>query len=157
MIKIDNRGHDNWIEKDGSDFWHTFLPFLGYSVLNISEKSICLNHYKQLRKHVTNKKCLCCTRDSTCTPITWNLVGTFQSSHPVQYQALISMLDGEVPLSLCNMCYTLLCNDAIVELIISRSDHSTDPIVCRTDILKDMLTTLSKDGIVLTTSHINQL
>lgn len=123
----------------------------------LDDVKICLNHYKQLRKQITERKCVYCTNKDENT--VWTLVGNLQASHPAQYDVLKNIID-EVPSRcswICNGCCSLLLDDTRLNLLISRGIHSDDPIiVCRTKILRDMLDELSKDGIILTITYINQ-
>ena len=157
--EISNWGHDNWFEIEGLNFWCNYLKYLGYYITSksLTDQCICSYHYKQLRKYISSKKCLVCSKDGISTA-TGTLIGDVQS-HPSRYNILCSMLD-EVPCQtdwLCSTCYSVLSNESSIELIIDRGSLSSDPVIVhRAELLRSMISTLSKDGLILTTHYINK-
>ena len=157
--EISNWGCDNWFEIEGLNFWCNYLKYLGYSITSesLADQCICSNHLKQLRKYISSKKCLVCSKDDISTAV-GTLVGDLQR-HPSRYNILCSMLD-EVPCQtdwLCSTCYSVLSNESCIELIIDRGSLSSDPVmVHRAELLRSMISTLSKDGLILTTHYIDK-
>ena len=157
--EISNWGHDNWFEIEGLNFWCNYLKYLGYYITSksLTDQCICSYHYKQLRKYISSKKYLVCSKDGISTA-TGTLIGDVQS-HPSRYNILCSMLD-EVPCQtdwLCSTCYSVLSNESSIELIIDRGSLSSDPVIVhRAELLRSMISTLSKDRLILTTHYINK-
>ena len=156
--QIQTWGSENWFMKEGIEFWKSFLLFLGHSVNSLTDKNICLEHYKQLRKHKTDRTCCFCDKGNDDS-VTWSLVGNLQSSSLAQYNVLLSMLDESPSLSdwLCSACCLFLSNEAYVDSMISRCSHSNNPnIVYRTELLQDIFCLVSKNGVISTASYINK-
>ena len=79
-----------------------------------------------------------------------------EATNPVQYETLVNMIDDNVSSHhwLCSDCYCLLCHESFCD---SLEDECNDPIVqCRNRIMKELITSITNDGIIFNTFYINK-
>ena len=84
-------------------------------------------------------------------------VSNMQVSHPQHCKTLIEMLDGEHPLChswVCGECCCVIKNELSLSSLLHENGSSNDPILqCRNDVVKEMISLLSNDGILLNTEY----
>ena len=92
--KIKHWGNDHWFETEGINFWCEYLShYKGLDPIVFQKnKSLCVNHYKELRKRISNRSCVNCG-NSNSESLSWDLVGSLQMSNPVVFDILKSLLD----------------------------------------------------------------
>ena len=134
--EIDSWGSDQWYSKEGIDFWANFLTFLGYRGYATAYK-VCSSHYRYLRMCLTERECVMCKCKQSNETNTWKLIGNLEATNPVQYEALLNLIDDDVSSHhwLCSDCYCLLCHESFCD---SLEDECNDPIVqCRNRIIRN--------------------
>ena len=144
-----------WYDREGLDFWVSFLQYLGFS-FSCSNLSICKKHYTYLRKCLGDSKCVYCDMKwSESLSIGNTFVSNMQVSHPQHYKTLIEMLDGEHPLChswVYGECCCVIKNELSLSSLLHEKGSSNDPFLqCRNDVVKEMISVLSNDGILLNT------
>ena len=94
-----------------------------------------------------------CTCKQSNEPNTCKLIGNLEATNPVQYKTLLNMIDDDVSSHhwLCSDCYCLLCHESFCD---SLEDECNDPIVqCRNKIMKELITSITNNGIILNTFY----
>ena len=156
---LDSWASEKWYDKEGSNFWVSFLSDLGFSFSH-TNTNICKTHYTYLRKCLGETRCVKCNLIWSESIVTSNIfVGSMQVSHPQLAKTLIDGLHVESPLShswVCGACYSALKNELSLSLLLHEDVSTNDPILkCRNNYVKEMVTILSKDGILLNTNYKN--
>ena len=117
---------------------------------------VCSSHYRYLRRCLTERESVMCKCKPSNETNTWKLIGNLEATNPVQYKTLLNMIDEDVSSHhwLCSECYCLLCHESFCD---SLEDECNDPIVqCRNRIMKELITSITNDGIIFNTFYINK-
>lgn len=147
-----------WFEKEGLLFWCEFLSNIGISFSTDSKKTLCVKHYRHLRRQISERHCVNCGKGNDEN--NWIFISSLKRNNPSFFSVLENLIDNSVSLNLndmlCNACEHLLCKEANIEAVINRVRDKRDPITqCRFTVLENMLDSIKSDGVVLSTAYVD--
>ena len=116
-----------------------------------------MKNITHLRKCLGDCKCVYCDiKWSEFLSIGNTFVSNMQVSHPQHYKTLIEMLDGEHPLChswVCGECCCVIKDELSLSSLLYDKGNSNDSILQCRNVVKEMISVLSNDEILLNTEY----